>query len=35
VVGLDPAWESYYLLDPETLELERRDAPDPPADSSD
>lgn len=27
VVTLDPVWESYYCLDPETLELTRRDAP--------
>ena len=27
VVALDPVWESYYELDPETLSLERFDAP--------
>jgi Icc-related predicted phosphoesterase len=27
VVTLDPAWESYYLLDPETLELTRHETP--------
>ena len=27
LVGLEPVWESYYRLDPETLELERHDAP--------
>ena len=26
-VTLAPSWESYYLLDPDTLELERRDTP--------
>ena len=27
VVGLDPVWESYYTLDPDTLEVVRHDAP--------
>jgi predicted phosphodiesterase len=27
VVALAPAWESYYTLDPDTLELDRHDAP--------
>lgn len=27
VVTLDPVWESYYRLDPETLELTRHEAP--------
>jgi Icc-related predicted phosphoesterase len=26
LVGLEPVWESYYRLDPETFELERYDA---------
>ena len=27
LVGLAPVWDSYYLLDPETLALERRETP--------
>jgi Icc-related predicted phosphoesterase len=27
VYGLDPVWESYYTLDPDTLEVTRHDAP--------
>lgn len=27
LVGLAPVWESYYLLDPETLSLERHETP--------
>ncbi|WP_135534234.1 metallophosphoesterase family protein [Halostella pelagica] len=27
LVGLEPVWESYYTMDPETLELERHDTP--------
>ena len=29
VVGLAPVWEGYYRLDPETLDLARRPAPEP------
>lgn len=28
VVSLDPVWEAYYELDPETLQLDRHDVPD-------
>jgi len=27
LVGVEPVWESYYEMDPETLELERHDTP--------
>ena len=32
LVGLEPAWESYYTMDPETLELDRHETPDPAGD---